>query len=180
LNSSIKAKTCKNLQLLGDLPYQYDKIYWSGAAQCTVRTEFMKIKNDRIYSRDLRSINNSHLSQADVHRLNLREEQSKYRYILEIPSGQGEKEAGSSRVKFILHSKRLLFFVDRLLYDWVTCKMKPFVHYVPVKDDFSDLFEKIEWADTHQSEVEQIIKNAFELAPTKNDAIDHIKLLLFD
>ena len=169
---------CITLQKLGNQHYEYDKLYWSGTAQSTLRKKFMDIKSDRIISRDLLSQFGTHINEEEVRKLNLREEQSKYKYIIEIPGGVDDEEAGSYRIKYLLHSKRLIFLVERQLYDWVSCKMVPFVHYIPVKDDFSDLFEKIEWADTHPEEVEQIITNATKLAPFRNDAINQIKLLL--
>lgn len=171
-------KICREMQFLGNVPYEYDKLYWSGTAHSSIRKLFMNIQNDRIMSRDLFDIFKTHMSESNVKKLNLREEQTKYRYVIDIPAGIEEEEAISPRIKFILHSKRLLFFVERNLYDWISCKMEPFVHYIPVKDDFSDLLDKIEWADTHQVEVEKIIENAFTLAPLKVDAINQIKLLL--
>jgi hypothetical protein len=34
------------------------------------------------------------------------------------------------------------------------------VHYVPIKNDFSDLNEKIEWCLQHEEECKEIVKNA--------------------
>jgi hypothetical protein len=169
---------CNIMNQLGKIPFKYDKLYWSGTAHSNVRKEFMKIKNDRIASFDYFNQFKTHMSEKNVQNLNLRYEQVKYRYIIDIPAGIDDEEATSPRVKFILHTGRLLFFVERNLYDWISCKMEPFVHYIPVKDDFSDLFEKIEWADTHPEEVDQIIKNATALAPFRKDALDQVKLLL--
>ena len=38
--------------------------------------------------------------------------------------------------------------------------LKPFIHYVPVKNDMSDLLEKIQWAIDHDSECHAIAENA--------------------
>lgn len=43
---------------------------------------------------------------------------------------------------------------------WYYQALQPYVHYVPIKNDVSDLIEKVKWAEEHQNEVLQIIKNA--------------------
>jgi hypothetical protein len=37
---------------------------------------------------------------------------------------------------------------------------KPYVHYIPLSYDGSDLLEKIQWAREHDAEVQQIVANA--------------------
>ena len=39
-------------------------------------------------------------------------------------------------------------------------KLEPFVHYVPLLDDFSDFKEKIEWANNNQDKCKEISANA--------------------
>lgn len=39
---------------------------------------------------------------------------------------------------------------------WYYDRIKPFKHYIPIKADLSDLFEKIDWARAHPAECEQI------------------------
>ena len=39
---------------------------------------------------------------------------------------------------------------------WYYHKLQPYVHYVPVKADLSDLFSQIEWVKAHQKEAEEI------------------------
>lgn len=38
-----------------------------------------------------------------------------------------------------------MIFADTVWYEWYYDILKPWVHYVPVKRDLSDLVEKIEW-----------------------------------
>ncbi len=40
----------------------------------------------------------------------------------------------------------------------------PWVHYVPIKADLSDLREKYEWAESHPNEAKQIAEKATEFA----------------
>jgi len=47
---------------------------------------------------------------------------------------------------------------------WFIPYIIPFVHYIPIKYDLSDLKEKIEWVINNDSEAEQIAKNAVEIS----------------
>lgn len=43
---------------------------------------------------------------------------------------------------------------------WFYNALQPYVHYVPIKEDLSDLIEKINWAQSHDSECNQMAQNA--------------------
>jgi len=43
---------------------------------------------------------------------------------------------------------------------WFYAAVKPYVHYIPVKNDMSDLVEKIQWAQEHDRDVQAIVQNA--------------------
>ncbi len=47
---------------------------------------------------------------------------------------------------------------------WFYSAIKPYVHYVPIQNDMSDLVEKIHWAQKHDEEMIQISKRAQEFA----------------
>lgn len=162
---------CQRLQKCGDEPYVHDKLFWIGSLfenGPDARKEFCKLKHDRIVNIDATS-SNVFVSHED---------HPKYRYLLDIEGGFQEKAGYSRRIAFLLHMKRLLFFVDRPLYSFVCYKLEPWVHYVPVKRDLSDLVEKIEWADSHPDEVKTIIENMTRAAPTRQDAINQIKKIV--
>ena len=91
---------------------------------------------------------------SNVH-LSMPELAEKYRYLLDI-GGAGY----SGRVKFLLFSGRPLFMVDRLYVEYFHEDLRPFVHFIPVASDLSDLLEKHEWVMSHRDEAEKIAKNA--------------------
>ncbi|SEJ75805.1 Glycosyl transferase family 90 [Dyadobacter sp. SG02] len=89
------------------------------------------------------------------------EDHTKYKYLIDCGA------AGfSGRLKFLLHSNRTLFLVDRqqnnreYFYD----QLVPYEHFIPVAEHLHDLLAKITWADNHPSEAQQIAKNAKEFA----------------
>jgi hypothetical protein len=47
--------------------------------------------------------------------------------------------------------------------EWYYDQIEPWVHYIPVKGDGSDLYEKYLWAEANQDKVQEIIRNANEL-----------------
>ena len=47
---------------------------------------------------------------------------------------------------------------------WFYKALKPYIHYIPIQNDMSDLLEKINWAKEHDKEVAQIGANAKEFA----------------
>lgn len=78
----------------------------------------------------------------------------------------------SGRLKYLLFSKRPMFIVERYYVEYFQADLKPFVHYIPVKMDLSDLIEQAEWAMAHPVESRMIAHRAFtyavsNLTPTK-------------
>tara|TARA_A100001015_G_scaffold278035_1_gene337836 strand:- start:72 stop:956 length:885 start_codon:yes stop_codon:yes gene_type:complete len=80
----------------------------------------------------------------------------KYKYLLSIP---GNSEAGGLNWK--LASNSLVLMPKPYAFSWLMEDMLiPNYHYILLKDDFSNLREKLDWCNSHPKEVKQIIKNA--------------------
>lgn len=84
---------------------------------------------------------------------------TKYMYLIDI-GGNG----WSGRLKFLLFMRRPLFLVDRVYVDYFYEDLKPWIHYIPVRADLSDLMEKIYWAETHFEEAWAIAENTYQFA----------------
>jgi hypothetical protein len=54
--------------------------------------------------------------------------------------------------------------VDSVYNLWFSYLLKPYVHYVPIKSDLSDLLKKINWCKKHNEKAKKIAANARELA----------------
>ncbi len=64
---------------------------------------------------------------------------------------------------------------------WFYRGLKPYVHYLPVRNDMSDLPEKIKWAESHESEVLGMIQNGQNFARnhlTYEDGYRYLYLVL--
>lgn len=102
------------------------------------------------------------------------EDHTKYKYL--IDSGA---QGFSARPKFLLHTNRPLFLVDR-----EECKREyfynglvPYEHFIPVKDDLSDLLLQLDWAENNYAEATRIAGNARQFAIdnlNKKTVIDYL------
>ena len=58
----------------------------------------------------------------------------------------------------------VLFHHETPTHDFIHLWMKPYVHYIPIKDDLSDLKEKFDWAESNQNKARAISEAATNLA----------------
>lgn len=84
-----------------------------------------------------------------------RAEQMKFKYILHV---QGHVCA--FRLASDLSLGSVVLFVPSSTHLWFTPLLVPYVHYVPVKPDLSDLLSQIEWCRAHDKECQEIAQNA--------------------
>ena len=87
------------------------------------------------------------------------EDQSHYKYILQL---DGNVAAYRLARIMLLGSTILLQESGSSL--WFQHLMKPYVHYVPVKDDLNDVITQIKWCIRHEKECETIANTARTLA----------------
>jgi hypothetical protein len=63
---------------------------------------------------------------------------------------------------------------------WFYEEYIPWVHYVPIADDFADLQEKYEWCENHALECERMIvrcKDLFQKTYRFNNVITYMKTI---
>lgn len=84
-------------------------------------------------------------------------EQSKYKYILNI-----DGHVSSFRLSNELGYKSVILKVDSKWKLWFSDLLKPGVHYIPIKNDLSNLITTIEWCINNDDKCKQIASNARE------------------
>ena len=87
------------------------------------------------------------------------QEHAKWRYLLDLP-GTG----WSGRLKLLPHCQRVLLLPARDLWDWASSKLQPFKHYVPLRDDLSDLLDALDTLDRHPERAQAMARAASEVA----------------
>ncbi|KAI8613300.1 glycosyl transferase family 90-domain-containing protein [Chytriomyces sp. MP71] len=77
-----------------------------------------------------------------------------FKYLL-VLDGNG----WPSRLQSYLHSNSVILY-NGIFRDFFNWQLEPFVHYVPVRLDLSDLEERLQWLMDHEDEARQINENA--------------------
>jgi hypothetical protein len=83
------------------------------------------------------------------------QEQSKFKYILNL-----EGNVCAYRLSYELSSGSVILIAKSEWNMWFQKFLKPYIHFVPVREDLEDLIEKIQWCISHDKECKKIVKNA--------------------
>lgn len=104
-------------------------------------------------------------------------QQTGYKYIINI-----DGHVSACRLSLELHTRSCILLVQSDYQLWYSHLLQPYVHYVPVKKDLSDLLDRIRWCKTHDQDCKQIGENAYAFAQTylsKKGQLDYLQALLF-
>ena len=106
------------------------------------------------------------------------EEQSKYKYIINI-----EGHSIAYRLSIELSMGSVVLLVDCKNKLWFSSKLKPYIHYVPIKNDLSNLIDQIIWCKDNDEKCKEITKNAKEFYNTylrKEGIFDYLEQTLWN
>lgn len=79
-----------------------------------------------------------------------------YKYLISV-----EGNDVASNLKWVLSTKTVCIMPEPTIDSWLMeSRLKPWVHYVPVKSDFSDLLSIYKYCESHPDHMEKIMKNA--------------------
>ena len=143
--SGVTADTNQRLKAL-EMGTKHEKLLDVGITKWNLRPR--KLEG----SSYLQTIERSNYKKAN--RLNL-QEQSKYKYILTL-----EGHVAAYRLSYELSSGSVVLLAGSQWQMWYYPFLKEYEHYVPVKEDLSDLIAQIEWCKVNDGKCEQIAKNA--------------------
>lgn len=101
-------------------------------------------------------------------------EQLKYKYQVYLAGNPG----WSMRLYWQLFSESLIFKVEDDYINFFSHCLKPWVHFIPIKRDLSDLIEKLNWAIENDQKAHEIAKNARKFAE-QNLTYDNILYYLY-
>ena len=100
------------------------------------------------------------------------EQQLQYKYQLLLDGNS----CSYSRAYWQLFSNSLIFKQASDAVQWYSRALIPFVHYVPIAEDVSDLVEMMNWAKTHDKEARAISLRAQKFA---NENLTYDKILQY-
>jgi len=104
------------------------------------------------------------------------EEQSKYKYIVHI-----DGHVSAFRLSMELGIGSVILMVETEWKTWYVDKLKPMVHYVPVKKDLSDLIEKIKWCKKNDKKCQKMAQNCLKFYKEelqKDSVLDYLQKTL--
>jgi len=105
-------------------------------------------------------------------------EQSEYKYIIHI-----DGHVSAFRLSYELSLNSVILIVKSKWDFWFSNMLKPYVHYVPVKEDLSDLISQIKWCRDNDEKCIEIINNAKYFYNTylqKNSIFDYFQKLFVE
>ena len=104
-------------------------------------------------------------------------EQCEFKYIIHI-----DGHVSAFRLSMELGSGSVVLLVESEWKVWYSHMLKPFTHYVPIKNDLSDLLEKIKWCKSNDRKCQEISKNSVKFYKNelqKDSVLDHLQKTLF-
>jgi len=112
----------------------------------------------------LQTIDVDKLSFGLVNKLSPEEQSRRYKYIINI-----DGHVSAFRLSLELAMGSVILLVDSDWKMWFSNKLKPWVHYVPVKSDLSDLLDQIRWCQNNDEKCKEIVHSALEFYHTRLD-----------
>lgn len=162
-------------------PYIYHKMLWIGNIQTNdIRKKIIEYSEMHPH---LIEAYNTYVDQfvegrKDIPYISLKDH-THYQYLIDI-EGRGY----SGRIKMLLFTKRLLFIQERRWKSYYHFELEPYKHYIPVKNDLSDLLEQIRFVeDQGEKYYQDIVQNAYDFAIENlryEKAIQRIQKLISD
>ncbi len=134
-------------------PWQDGRIGWRGTIASSDERKWLKRLADR--HPDILFVDDPAWEESQVYIPMT--ELAKFKYTLDI-RGYG----WTDRVKILLQLHRPLFLIDRPYREWFYDALVPMEHFVPIREDMSDLVEKYELLESDPALYERIIKSADE------------------
>jgi hypothetical protein len=128
-----------------------------------------KIKGEKF----LKTVEHKSLPFQKVPRLTP-EQQTEYKYILNI-----DGHVSAFRLTLEMNMGSVILLVESDYRMWID--IQPYVHYVPVKRDLSDLFDQIRWCRKHDKECQKMVETCREYYKKclgKDGILDYMTTLL--
>lgn len=82
-------------------------------------------------------------------------QQSNYKYIINV-----DGHVSAFRLSIELNMGSVVLLVDSSWKLWYSDLLVPYVHYVPIKADLSDLIDQIKWCRSHDDKCQEIVSHA--------------------
>ena len=130
-------------------------------------------------------INNPYLQTLDIDSLSFKlsdkltpKQQSEYKYIIHV-----DGHVSALRLSYELSMNSVLLIVESKWKMWFSNLLIPYEHYIPVKEDLSDIIDIIKWCQNNDLKCKKIAKNGKEFYNKylgKEGVFDYLQKLFID
>ncbi|KFB10830.1 glycosyl transferase family 90 [Nitratireductor basaltis] len=153
----LKLNRLRHFQLFRD-PFSFEQkaphAVWRGSAHSRVRRELIARHGMR-RDHDIGHAGVPRDGLVPTQRL-LPQEQMRFRYIISV-----EGNDVATNTQWIMASNSICLMPKPRFETWfMEGRLQPFVHYVPLNDDLSDLDERIAWCEENRDDAREIVANA--------------------
>jgi hypothetical protein len=157
-----------------DLSGQFKDIPYLDAGISKWQARARKLKN----SRYLQTINVNEMEKKGIKTSSFLDyfQQSEYKYLIHV-----DGHVSAFRLSVELSMGCCLLIVDSKYSLWFKHLLVPYEHYIPIKEDLSDLFQQIKWCRDNDTKCETISKNALLFYNTylkKEGILNYLQSLL--
>lgn len=104
-------------------------------------------------------------------------EQSGYKYIIHL-----DGHSAAFRLSLEMSMNSVILKADSSYRLWFSHLLKPYIHYVPLKADLSDVYEKIVWCKQNDDACKKIAENArlfYLQVLSKDGVLDHLQNMIY-
>jgi hypothetical protein len=106
------------------------------------------------------------------------EDQTQYKYIVNV-----DGHVSAFRLSLELSMGCCILLVKSKYKLWYSSMLEPMIHYVPIKEDLSDLIDQIKWCRENDDKCLEISKNSrkfYKKYLDKDGALDYLQKILID
>lgn len=122
--------------------------------------QILDAKFTNIVAQDKKLLEQHLKSQCAVTKMTPVKDHLSYKFLPDIDGNS----CSYSRLHWILYSNSLCLKQMSDLEQWYYGGLKPYIHFIPFKEDMSDFETVTYWAKNHENECETIVKNATAFA----------------
>jgi Glycosyl transferase family 90 len=153
----------RELAAVGTAPPRTNRLGWRGANTNPVRAAFARFTDRNLFDVELISWNRSDPERLTSNNfMSLSEQVRDWRYLIDV-----EGVGYSGRLKLLFFSRRVVFLQQRPFEEWYFPDLVPWLHYVPVARDLSDLVPALNRLRDDPELEQKIVVNAFEFAAAR-------------
>jgi len=141
-------------------------------------------KYNFIHRKDIQVSPREYFYSAEVPKTNIvapthisKEDMMTFKYILDIDGNSSTWDATAWK----LNSGSVIMKSESAWIQWFYTDYRPYIHYVPIKEDFSDIQQQFAWCESHQPECEKMIENCkalFQRVYRYSNVVDYTARIL--